>query len=167
MLKFHSITHKNFAIHIYTIYSYATMLHLLRITYPQVFNSLNHHSGNYIYRTFNIKKHRILAIYGIYGLHMRLKTNKDYYPKQHYPGDICNEDSACFLWGMKLISVSLSLFWKNKRRLIRSPCYLCVCVSSPINVTWRLKEWIMEPEEMSLVGNGSVNTFSWQCMHKQ
>jgi hypothetical protein len=82
----------------------------------------------------------------------------------------------------------LSLFWKNKSRRMRSPCCLCVCVSSPINcwmpetIFVKLGMYIMAPEPiwtaffinpshqsvclyvypLSLLGDGSVRTLPRQ-----
>jgi hypothetical protein len=30
---------------------------------------------------------------------MILTENRDYFPKQHWPDDLCNNDVLCFLWG--------------------------------------------------------------------
>jgi hypothetical protein len=55
----------------------------------------------------------------------------------------------------KMVFTLLSLFWKNKSRLMRPPLCLCVCVSPPINfwtsepVIRKLSTCIMAPEPIS------------------
>jgi hypothetical protein len=50
----------------------------------------------------------------------------------------CTSTTGNLFFRVRFFSL-LSLFWKNKRRLMRSRCCLCVCVS-PLN-SWKLEYW--------------------------
>jgi hypothetical protein len=61
----------------------------------------------------------------------------------------------------KVMVTLLPLFWKNKRRLMRSPCCLSVSPAS----AWKSEQW--SQKRQPLVGNGLINMFPRQRIHTQ
>jgi hypothetical protein len=55
--------------------------------------------GNYMYQIFNNWCICVLPTECIYGFHMILRVNSEYFLKQRQPVDLCNGEVWCFLCG--------------------------------------------------------------------